>query len=106
MDPDRYLCYFSKVDKLSRTLLKFMKLCWKVSCLVIKLSFKSMFPHGVKCFSKIFYGLFRIISDYFRDLKHLGYIFLNLSMGSMLSIMMIIFGFLIFYKILVYDKNK
>ena len=67
-----------------------------------------MFSHGiVSSIFLIFYGLFRIISENFREPdEHLGYIFLNLSMGSMLSVMMIIFGFLIFYKILVYDKNK
>ena len=45
----------------------------------------------------IFYGFLRIISEFFREPDiQVGYLFNQLSMGSILSIMMIIFGFLIF----------
>ena len=45
----------------------------------------------------IFYGCFRIISEFFREPDiQVGYLFNYLSMGSILSIMMIIFGFLIY----------
>ena len=45
----------------------------------------------------IFYGIFRMISEYFRepDLQ-LGYIYKSLSLGSILSFFMIIIGFIIF----------
>ena len=45
----------------------------------------------------IFYGCFRIISEFFREPDiQVGYLFNYLSMGSILSIMMIILGFLIY----------
>ena len=102
---------FPKVDKLSRHPSQIYEALLEGVVLFLLLNYllrKKMFPHGiVSSVFLIFYGLFRIISENFREPdEHLGYIFLNLSMGSMLSIMMIIFGFLIFYKILVYDKNK
>ena len=44
----------------------------------------------------IFYGLFRIISEFFREPDvQLGYFFGFLSMGSILSFLMIIAGFTI-----------
>ncbi len=48
----------------------------------------------------IFYGLFRIISEFFREPDaQLGYVFLDLlSMGSVLSIIMILAGMIIFFK--------
>ena len=49
------------------------------------------------CMFLIFYGCFRIISEFFREPDiQVGYLFNYLSMGSILSIMMIIFGFLIY----------
>ncbi len=102
---------FPKVDKLSRHPSQIYEALLEGVVLFLLLNYllrKKMFSHGiVSSVFLIFYGLFRIISENFREPdEHLGYIFLNLSMGSMLSVMMIIFGFLIFYKILVYDKNK
>ena len=47
----------------------------------------------------IFYGIFRIFSEFFRepDLQ-IGYFFNSISMGMMLSILMIIAGVIIFLK--------
>ena len=54
----------------------------------------------------IFYGIFRIISEQFREPDaHLGYLFLNLSMGSILSALMIISGILFFYYIISNENN-
>ena len=48
----------------------------------------------------IFYGLFRIFSEFFREPDpQLGYLFGTLSMGMLLSLVMIFFGMLI-YKFL------
>ena len=47
----------------------------------------------------IFYGIFRIFSEFFRepDLQ-VGYFFNSISMGMILSILMIIAGVIIFLK--------
>ncbi len=47
----------------------------------------------------IFYGCFRIIAEFFREPdKQIGYLFNLLSMGTMLSIFMMIAGIIIFLK--------
>ncbi len=46
----------------------------------------------------IFYGVFRIISEIFREPDlHIGYFFNYFSMGTILSFMMIFFGLVMFY---------
>ena len=47
----------------------------------------------------IFYGIFRTISEFFRepDLQ-VGYLFNQISMGMMLSFLMILAGIIIFLK--------
>ncbi|OUW74115.1 MAG: prolipoprotein diacylglyceryl transferase [Pelagibacteraceae bacterium TMED216] len=48
------------------------------------------------CLFLIFYGSFRIISETFREPDaHIGYLINNISMGSLLSFFMVIFGFLL-----------
>ena len=55
----------------------------------------------------ILYGAFRIISEQFREPdRHVGYIFEYLSMGSLLSIVMIVCGFLFLSKIIFNEKNR
>jgi phosphatidylglycerol---prolipoprotein diacylglyceryl transferase len=45
----------------------------------------------------IFYGIFRIISEFFREPdSQLGYIFSNFSMGTILSFCMVVIGLIIF----------
>ena len=47
----------------------------------------------------IFYGFFRIFSEFFREPDiQIGYIFNLLSMGSILSILMILAGIIIFFR--------
>ncbi len=54
----------------------------------------------------VFYGIFRIISEQFREPdEHMGHIFGNFSLGSLLSFIMIILG-LLFLKKIVNEKNK
>ena len=53
----------------------------------------------------IFYGIFRIFSEVFREPDYqIGYLFNTLSMGSLLSIIMIFSGVFIYLK--VKDENK
>ena len=61
--------------------------------------FKSKYNFGnCSCLFLILYGFFRIISEFFREPDaQLGYLFNLLSMGTILSFLMIIAGFLIFY---------
>ncbi len=55
----------------------------------------------------ILYGFFRIISEQFRQPDmNIGYIFGNFSMGSVLSIVMIIIGFIYLSKFILNEKNK
>ena len=67
---------------------------------------KKIFNHGsISFLFLILYGIFRIISEQFRlPDEHIGYIFGNLSMGSVLSIIMIFFGTLFLSK-LFNEKN-
>lgn len=52
-----------------------------------------------------FYGIFRIISEFFREPDiHIGYLFGNISMGILLSSIMILIGFIIYFKR--NDENK
>ena len=57
------------------------------------------------CLFLIFYGFFRIIAEQFREPDfQLGYLFGNLSMGTMLSFIMVISGFVIL--IILKKKNE
>ncbi len=48
----------------------------------------------------IFYGVFRIISEFFREPDNqIGYFFNILSMGTILSVLMIFAGFVMFYNL-------
>ena len=62
--------------------------------------FKDNYKSGTcSYFFLIFYGIFRIFSELFRepDLQ-VGYFFNSISMGMILSILMIIAGVIIFLK--------
>ena len=60
--------------------------------------FKKKYKKGIcSCLFLIFYGIFRIISEIFREPDvQIGYLFNLFSMGTILSFFMIISGFLIF----------
>ena len=48
----------------------------------------------------MFYGLFRIISEFFREPDaHLGYLFYSISMGTVLSMCMILVGLGLYKKV-------
>ena len=55
----------------------------------------------------ILYGAFRIVSEQFREPdEHIGYILNYFSMGSILSIIMIILGMLFVSKIIINEKRR
>lgn len=76
--------------------------------ILIIIAFNKKIKTGVS--SSLFltlYGLFRIFSEFFREPdKQIGYLFSKISMGTTLSIVMILAGLFIFFKINKDAKNK
>ena len=70
--------------------------------------FKKKLNYGVVSFIfLVLYGIFRITSEQFREPdRHIGYIFDIISLGSLLSISMIVFGIIFVFKINSDEKNK
>jgi len=70
--------------------------------------FRKIFNHGTISFLfLILYGIFRIVSEQFREPdEHIGYILKDFSMGSVLSFAMIIFGILFLLKVIFNEKNR
>ena len=61
---------------------------------------KKLFNGELSCYFLIFYSVFRITSEMFREPdKHIGYIIFNLSLGTCISLCFLIFG-IIAYKII------
>ena len=70
--------------------------------------FKKNFNNGVISWLFIsLYGIFRILSEQFREPdEHMGYILGHLSMGSLLSVVMIIIGVSFLLKNISNEKNR
>ena len=68
---------------------------------------KKSLNYGITSFVfLVLYGIFRIIAEQFREPdKHIGYIFNFISLGSLLSIAMIIFAFIFVSKINLNEKS-
>ena len=102
---------FSKVDNLSRhpsqiyeALLEGLVLFIILNYLIRKKIFKN---GGVSLVFLIFYGLFRIFCEQFRiPDQQLGYLYNSLSMGSLLSLIMIILGSVFLIKFFINEKYK
>ena len=62
--------------------------------------FKASHKTGTVSFAFLFfYGIFRFIAEIFREPdKQLGYLFGSLSMGMLLSLIMIFVSIILFYK--------
>ena len=75
--------------------------------LVNYLFLKKSLNYGITSFVfLVLYGIFRIIAEQFREPdKHIGYIFNFISLGSLLSIAMIIFAFIFVSKINLNEKS-
>lgn len=58
---------------------------------------KKLFNGELSCYFLIFYSIFRIISELFREPdKHIGYIIFNISLGTIISFSFLIFGIIAF----------
>ena len=58
---------------------------------------KKLFKGELSCYFLIFYSIFRIISELFREPdKHIGYIIFNISLGTIISFSFLIFGIIAF----------
>ncbi len=64
-----------------------------------KIIFKKNYSIGTCAyFFLIFYGIFRVFAEFFREPdEQIGYLFNTLSMGSLLSIIMILVGFFMYF---------
>ena len=101
---------FPKVDNLTRHPSQLYEAFLEGIVLFILINFlflKRNFSYGLISFIfLLFYSIFRISAEQFREPdKHIGYIFNFLSLGSILSIAMIIFAFIFVSKINSNEKN-
>ena len=69
--------------------------------------FRKNFHGFISIVFLVLYSFFRIICEQFREPdNHIGYIFNYFSMGSILSIIMMLFGFFLLLKFMNDEKNK
>ena len=102
---------FPEIDNLSRHPSQLYEAFLEGIVLFILINFlflKKNFNFGLISFLfLIFYGIFRIVSELFREPdKHIGYIFDFISLGSLLSVGMMIFAILFVLKINLNEQNK
>ena len=76
--------------------------------LVNTIFLKKKYNYGLVSFIfLIFYSIFRIIAEQFREPdEHIGYVFYTMSLGSLLSVFMILFGIVFLLKINLNEKAK
>ena len=102
---------FPEIDNLSRHPSQLYEAFLEGIVLFILINFlflKKNFNYGLISFLfLIFYGIFRIVSEFYREPdKHIGYMFDFISLGSLLSVGMIIFAILFILKIDLNEQNK
>ena len=102
---------FPEIDNLSRHPSQLYEAFLEGIVLFVLINFlflKKNFNYGLISFLfLIFYGIFRIISEFYREPdKHIGYIFDFISLGSLLSVGMMIFAILFILKINFNEQNK
>ena len=102
---------FPKVDRMPRHPSHIYEALFDGVLLFVILNFligKKIFNHGtISLLFLILYGMFRIISEQFREPdEHLGYLFQIFSMGSLLSLFVIIFGLFFLYVVKKNEKFK
>ena len=101
---------FPKIDNLTRHPSQLYEAFLEGIVLFLLMNFlflKRKFNYGIISFTfLISYSFFRILAEQFREPdKHIGYIFNFMSLGSLLSIVMIIFAFIFMSKINSNEKN-
>ena len=73
----------------------------------ILIFFKKKYFGFVSGIFLIMYGLFRIVCEQFREPHtHIGYIFSYFTVGSILSIFMVLYGFFFLSKVFYDEKNR
>jgi len=102
---------FPKIDNIIRHPSQIYEALLEGFLLFIILNFiviKKKVNHGIiSILFLILYGIFRIISEQFRQPdEQIGFVLGSLSMGSLLSILMIFFGILFLIKIISNEKNR
>ena len=102
---------FPEIDNLSRHPSQLYEAFLEGIVLFVLINFlflKKNFNYGLISFLfLIFYGIFRIVSELFREPdKHIGYIFDFISLGSLLSVGMMIFAIIFILKINLNEHNK
>ena len=102
---------FPKIDNLARHPSQLYEAVLEGIILFLILNFfllKKIFNYGkISFLFLILYGIFRILSEQFRQPdEHIGYLMGYLSVGSILSIGMILFGILFLLKSNPNEKNK
>ena len=102
---------FPEIDNLSRHPSQLYEAFLEGIVLFVLINFlflKKNFNYGLISFLfLIFYGIFRIVSEFFREPdEHIGYIFDFISLGSLLSVGMMIFAILFVLKINLNEQNK
>ena len=102
---------FPKIDNILRHPSQIYEALLEGLVLFIILNFfvgKKNFNNGaISLLFLILYGIFRIISEQFRQPdEHMGYILGHLSMGSVLSAVMIVLGILFLSRLIFNEKNR
>ena len=102
---------FPKIDTVSRHPSQIYEALLEGILLFLILNFfifRKNFNRGViSLLFLMLYGIFRIISEQFREPdEHIGYILGHLSMGSLLSIVMIVLGASFLSKVIFNEKNR
>ena len=101
---------FPKIDNITRHPSQIYEALLEGIILFVVLNlliFKKRVNHGLISFLfLILYGIFRIISEQFRQPdEHIGYFLGYFSMGSILSLVMIVFGLIFLLKIIFDEQN-
>ena len=94
---------FPEIDNLSRHPSQLYEAFLEGIVLFVLINFfflKKNFNYGLVSFLfLIFYGIFRIVSEFFREPDiQIGYLFGYISMGTLLSMLMIVAGIMIYSK--------
>ena len=102
---------FPKIDNITRHPSQIYEALLEGIILFVVLNlliFKKRVNHGLISFLfLILYGIFRIISEQFRQPdEHIGYVLGYFSVGSILSLVMIVFGLIFLLKIIFDEQNR
>ena len=101
---------FLKVDELVRHPSQIYEAFFEGIVLFVLLNFVfkkflNLKPGIISALFLIFYSIFRFVIEFTREPDaHIGFILLNLSLGQVISIIFLLFGIFLFYKIYEFKK--